>query len=147
MRNMTVHREHRNEVITFKRTKQHGHVFYRLPPRDPSESNMAGMRSAKDEFRSYYLQEDLADLITDIQRSLNATVVGTLEVLRSTWEWRKSNRHVSVSPEAQWKLIDGNPHFAGYGKTIDQSVYDNAVMVLNPLDVQRLKSAGVGDFH
>jgi hypothetical protein len=142
MRNMSVHREHRNEMITFERTRSGGIVFYRLPPRDPSVSNMSGFRTAANaRISDFYLFEDVQDLIDGLVVSVAAATAATVEVLMSTLDWRARQADTAFDPASQWQAGGRGLNFEGYGRKVPDSVLKDAVMIVNPLDAARLKAA------
>jgi hypothetical protein len=144
MRNMVTHREHRTEIITFQRTKAKGLAMYRLPPADPAMSNMQALRTGGNDILRFNLFEDTQDVLEGLAGSLCAAVIATLEVLRSTWEWRKIHPLQRVNVADQWTAPTVTAGFAGYGKPVPPTVLKNAVAVMNPLDAKRIREANLG---
>ncbi|TFC15216.1 hypothetical protein E3O19_08790 [Cryobacterium algoritolerans] len=144
VRNMSVHREHRMELISTARSTRRGRmVVDRLGPANPDQSHMAALKTAEYELAQFYIHEDLGTTLKGVMSSLSTTVVGTVAVLGNLWAERKARPELTVSASAQWKPVSAYQVFKGYEPGPMGISSEKSALIMHPSDARRMKAGGL----
>ncbi|MDY7540864.1 hypothetical protein QN345_03535 [Cryobacterium sp. 10I1] len=142
MRNMSVHREHRNELISIGRERTK-HTVHRLPVANPGLSNLQGIRQTSERLSGYHLTEDIQTTLDGIVGSLNAASAATMGAMETLWERRKRDPALISQPLGQWKLAHPVMTFRGYAPGSVKIDPGRLQLMMNPLDARRLQAGGL----